>query len=101
MSAVLQVYKPVRIEHHGLTGEGPAFLHFSVERQRSLLGQLERIARRLEVNRYNMNLTVFRISQTLEKGAITLLALPLAAQKYSDAPFDGPSSYHPMLGIPP
>lgn len=101
LSAVPQVRQPVRIEHHGLGGERPAFLRFPVECQRGLLGELKRVAGGLEVNRDNVNLYVFRISQPLEEGAVTLLALPLTAQEDPGAPLDGASSCHPMLGIPP
>ena len=40
-------------------------------------------------------------NEALEEGAVTLLTLPLTAQKDPGAPFDGASSCHPMLGIPP
>ncbi|MCL1630300.1 hypothetical protein M3N55_16425 [Roseibaca sp. V10] len=101
LSAVSHVSQPVCIEHHSLTGEGSAFLHFSVECMRGLLGKLKRIARRLKVDRDNVNVNVFRISKPLEERAIALFAFPLAAQKDPGAPLDGSPPPHPMLGTPP
>lgn len=101
LSAVPQISQPVCIEHHSLAREGSALFHFPVERLRGLLGELKRVAGGLEVNRDNVNLYVFRISQPLEEGAIALFAFPLAAQKDPGAPLDGSPPPHPMLGTPP
>ncbi|WP_146257694.1 hypothetical protein [Roseinatronobacter thiooxidans] len=101
LSAVPQVSQPVCIEHHSLTGEGSAFLYFSVECLRGLLGKLKRIACRLKVDQDNVNVNVFRISKPLEERAIALFAFPLAAQKDPGAPLDGSPPPHPMLGTPP
>lgn len=101
LSAVSQFSQPVCIEHHSLTGKGSAFLHFSVECLRGLLGKLKRIARRLKVDWDNVNVNVFRIRKPLEERAIALFAFPFAAQKYPSPPLNGTPLFHPMLGTPP